>query len=262
MEKFRTLFNRIYNDFLMPSRLDEYEKIIQEALNYGYEHITIKDYYKKLINNQLDNKKYFLHRHDIDTDLRTAKKFFEIEKKYNIKTTYYFRLSTIDIEFMKEINFYGSEVGYHFEEIAQYCKDNHIKSLNQLIEDMPIVKNMFMKNFLNLEKKLGFKVETIASHGDFVNRKLSIKNNKITEDNNIRKNINLLAESYDKNLIESFDIYVSDSQYPIFYKPKNIFEIVGKYNIICMLTHPRQWESNALVNLYDNFKRVWEGLKW
>jgi hypothetical protein len=262
MGKLKIIYNRIYNDFLMPSRLNEYEKIIQDALKCGYQHITIKDYYKKLINNQFDNKKYFLHRHDIDTDIRTAKKFFEIEKKYNIKTTYYFRLSTIDIEFMKEINSYGSEVGYHFEEIAQYCKDNHIKSLNQVMKDMPIIKNKFINNFLNLEKKLGFKIESVASHGDFVNRKLNITNNEITKDIEVRKKLGLLLESYDKNLQDTFNIYISDTQYPIFYKPINIFAAIGKYNTICMLTHPRQWETNILVNLFDNFKRVLEGIKW
>ncbi len=44
----------------------------------------------------------------------TAKKFFEIENKYNVKASYYFRLSTLDYKFMKEIHEYGSEASYHF----------------------------------------------------------------------------------------------------------------------------------------------------
>jgi len=262
MGKLKVIYNRIYNDFLMPSRLKEYEKIIKKSIESGYEHITFKDYYKKLVNNQLDNKRYFLNRHDIDTDLRTAKKFFEIEKKYGVKATYYFRLSTLDFKFMKEINSYGSEVGYHFEEIAQYCKDNHIKSATEAMLNIDKIKEIFIKNIQNLEKNLGFKIETVASHGDFVNRKLGIINNEITNDKELRKKVGILIESYDKKLMDSFDIYISDKQYPIFYTPINIFDAIGKYNIICMLTHPRQWEVNVFVNISDNLKRIWEGIKW
>jgi hypothetical protein len=252
----------MYNDFLMPSRVEEYERIIQQALKSGYEHITIKDYYKKLIENKLDSSMYFIHRHDIDTDVSTARKFFEIEKKYNIKATYYFRLSTIDIDFMKELNDYGSEVGYHFEEIATYCKKKHIKSKEEVFKELLKIKKVFIKNFKELEAKLGFKIETIASHGDFVNRKLGIINNEIVKDKNVRKEINIICESYDEKLIKSFDIYISDAQYPVFYTPINIFEVIGKYNKICFLTHPRQWRSDIIINLFDNFKRIWEGLMW
>lgn len=262
MEKIKIVLNRIYNDFLMPTRLREYEKIIQKSMQLDYQHITFKDYYKKLVNNQLDNKKYFLHRHDIDTDLRTAKKIFKIEKKYKVKATYYFRLSTLDFKFMKEIHSYGAEVGYHFEEIAQYCKDNHIKSSIEAIENIVEIREIFIKNIQNLEKELGFKIKTVASHGDFVNRKLGITNNKITNNKELRKSISLLAESYDKDIMDSFDIYISDRQYPLFYTPKNIFDVIGKCDVICMLSHPRQWETNFLVNLYDNFRRVWEGFRW
>jgi len=249
MGKITMVFNRIYNDFLMPSRLNEYERIIQESIKFGYEHIAFKNYYKKMVDNELDNKKYFLHRHDIDTDLRTTKKFFKIEKKYGVQTTYYFRLSTLNFELMKEIHSFGSEASYHFEEIAQYCKDNHIKSSAEAMEDIVKIREIFVKNIQNLESNLGFKIETVASHGDFVNRKLGIVNNEITKDEEFRKKINLLAESYDSNLMKSFDIYISDRQYPLFYTPENIFEAIGKYDVICMLSHPRQWESNILVNL-------------
>jgi hypothetical protein len=49
-----------------------------------------------------------------------ARKFLKIEKKSNIRANYYFRLSTLDIAFMKELLNYGSEVIYHFEEIESY----------------------------------------------------------------------------------------------------------------------------------------------
>lgn len=246
----------------MPSRLDEYEEIISQTLKRGYTHISIKDYIANISTGGFKNNHYFLNRHDIDTDLNTAKKFFEIEKKYGVKATYYFRLSTLDIKFMQEINSYGSEVGYHFEEIASYCKVNKIRSKKQIESHFQAIKSQFKKNFKFIEEKCGFKITTVCSHGDFINRKLHIVNSEITNDNNIRKELGIIAEGYDKILIDNFDIYISDRPYPVYYHPKNIFECISEHKSIYLLTHPRQWQSNVIINTKENLKRLYEGIKW
>lgn len=263
MGKLATIKNRIHADYFMPSRLNEYERVIKELCENGYEYITIKDY-KKLIdsNNKIENKKYFINRHDIDTDVKTARAFFKIEQKYNIQATYYFRLSTLNFSLMKEIEEYGSEVSYHFEEIAQYCKDNHLKTKQDALDKMDDIKLLFSRNFKTIEDKLGIKIETVCSHGDFVNRKLQIVNNEITNDIALREELGIICEAYDKDIMDSCDIYVSDRPYPLFYYPKSIFEYIGKKNTIYMLSHPRQWKSNVFVNTFDNIKRIYEGLKW
>lgn len=258
MRKIITIKNRIYSDYFMPSRLKEYNEMINQLCINNYEHITFRDY-KKVIDSGLNkDKKYSINRHDIDT----AKEFFKIEKKYGVKASYYFRLSTLDFPFMKELEAYGIEASYHFEETAQYCKDNHIKSKDEVINQMPKIKEQFILNFKMIENKLGYKLSTVCFHGDFVNRKLEIVNNEITKDINLRKELNLSCETYDKDIMNSFDIYVSDRPYPIFYYPKSIFEYIGDKNIICQLSHPRQWRINIIVNTLDNIKRVCEGLKW
>ena len=92
MGKLTVIKNRIYSDYLMPSRLEEYENIIKKLNEESYIHITFREY-RKLLNNKKLEGKYFINRHDIDTDIATAKEFFKIEKKYNVKASYYFRLS-------------------------------------------------------------------------------------------------------------------------------------------------------------------------
>lgn len=263
MERLKTIKNRIYSDYFMPSRLGEYEEIIKKLVENGYEHLTLKKYCYKFKNNLLENKKYFINRHDIDTDVATAKEFFKIEKKHGVKATYYFRLSTLDIEFMKEIEEYGSEASYHFEEIAQFAKDNHIKTKDEILNRLDEIKEIFKNNFETIEKKLGKKLKMVCSHGDFVNRKLDIINNEITKDINFRKELGIICETYDEDIMNSFDIYIADRPYPTFYTPKSIFEyIIGKERIICMLSHPRQWRVAPLINTMDNIKRVIEGIKW
>ena len=98
----KNMFNRIYSDYFMPSRLDEYERIIKKTLELKYKILSVRDFYYLIKNNKLDkSKRYFINRHDVDTDVGTAKEKFNIEKKYNVKASYYFRLSTLDYNFMK-----------------------------------------------------------------------------------------------------------------------------------------------------------------
>ena len=262
MGKLTTIKNRIYADYLMPSRVNEYEKIIKMLVDNEYEILTVRDYYKKLKTNSLNAQYYFINRHDIDTDVATAKEFFRIEKRYNVKASYYFRLSTLDFEFMKEIESYGSEASYHFEEIATYCKENHIKDKEVALNRLSEIKEIFKNNFLNIEKKVGKKLETVCSHGDFVNRKLQIVNNEITKDEVLRNELGIECETYDKDIMKSFDIYLSDRPYPYFYAPKPISDVIGKEKTICMLSHPRHWRSSPIINTIDNLKRVYEGFRW
>jgi len=263
MGRLTVIKNRIYSDYFMPSRLQEYEEIIRTSKEKGYIHLTLREYYKLLKNNLIDkNEKYFVNRHDIDTDISTAKEFFKIEKKYKVNATYYFRLSTLDFKFMKEIEKYGGEASYHFEEIATYAKINHLKTKEEVFEKLDEIKEVFIKNFKQIENKGNIKLHTVCSHGDFANRKLGIFNHEITKDENIRKRLGIDCETYDADIMNSFDIYVSDRPYPKFYAPNSIFEYIGKKNIICMLSHPRHWKVNWTINSFDNIQRIYEGLKW
>ncbi len=263
MGKIASLYNRLYSDYIMPSRLSEYEMMIQKLAKSGYKQMSVRDF-KQTIDStdSFNHQKIFINRHDIDTDIDTAKEFFKIEKKYNVRASYYFRLSTLDIEFMKEIEAYGSEASYHFEEIAQYAKDRHIKSKETILEYMNKIKEIFKLNFTMIEDQLGSKIQTVCSHGDFVNRKIKLINNEITQDIVLRKRLGIICETYDQDLMEKIDVYIADRPYPQFYSPKSIFECIGEDNVIYMLTHPRQWRVNIMVNTIDNFKRVYEGFRW
>ncbi|MCL0034122.1 hypothetical protein M1M94_01330 [Thermodesulfovibrionales bacterium] len=234
-----------------------------ESLDNGFKHITLMEFFDLVKNNNASRfKKYFIHRHDIDIDVKAAKKIFEIEKNHNIKSTYYFRLATLDIKLMQEINEFGSEASYHFEEIATYCKTNHIKTKQEVLENIDKAKEMFKKNIKAIEKKLGFKIESVASHGDFVNRKLKLINNEITKDMELRKELGIKVEAYDDIVMKNIDVYISDAPYPKFYSPVSPFSAIKEKNIICMLTHPENWHTCPVENTKNNFKRVWEGLVW
>jgi hypothetical protein len=68
-----------------------------------------------------------VHRHDIDSDLRTARKMFALEVKHGVQASYYFRLSTLDYGFMRDIEAAGGEASYHYEEVATYAKRHRLR---------------------------------------------------------------------------------------------------------------------------------------
>ena len=119
---------------MLPNRLGEYEKLNRQIQEQGYIFKTTLDFFNDAVRLHKTQTKVFIHRHDIDTDAKTARRFFESEQKLGIKTSYYFRLNTIDIGLMKKIAAADHEVGYHYEELAQYCKDHKIKTQDKAKE--------------------------------------------------------------------------------------------------------------------------------
>src|SRR5712691_63036 len=93
------LWYRIYEDFFMPSRLEVYKKFLCDAIYYGYEICSVDFLWQKIKNNGAieSQKKYLVLQHDIDTDPAGAKAMWRIDKSLSVKSSYYFRLSTIDV---------------------------------------------------------------------------------------------------------------------------------------------------------------------
>lgn len=259
----KTIINRVYSDYVMSSRLPEFENIIKAALLNGYKYVSLIEFYDLVVNGKLDTSaNYFVHRHDIDTDTMTARQMFEIEKKYNVKSSYYFRLSTLDLDLMKEINAFGSEASYHFEELAQFCKDNRIRSKDLVAQRMDEIRTIFVTNFLRIEEETEKKIRSVVSHGDFVNRKMGIKNSIIINEA-IRKELKIDVEGYDDILLKNYSVILSDTEYPVYYKPYSPFTAIErKYPVIYLLTHPRHWKTNFMINTQDNLKRLYEGIKY
>src|SRR6185436_15562769 len=154
----KSLYWRIYSDYLMKNRFGLYRAILETALKKGYEHLSLIQFYDLIKKNGLSpGRKTFVLRHDIDSDVNAATLFFDIEKSLGVKSSYYFRLSTLDINLMKQIHQYGSEASYHYEELATYCKQNKIKHNDEVSAHLNFIKEKFKQNFLRIENQLGYK---------------------------------------------------------------------------------------------------------
>ena len=257
----KTITNRIYSDFFLKSRLEEYEQLIQYAIENNYKVISINQFYNIIKSGQLKSNKYLVLRHDIDTDINTANIMFNIEKKLGAFSTFYFRLSTIDVDLMKEIDKYGSEASYHYEEIATYAKKNHIKDEKEIFNNIVVIREQFKENLYNLRNETGLAMETVASHGDFVNRFLKVYNYEILKDQKFRRICNISLEAYDDLMMKQVESRHCDRPYPLFWdgeSPQKAIE--EEKQIIYILTHPRHWKSNVKENLKDNLLRIKEGI--
>src|SRR5262245_600214 len=254
---------RIYADYLAGNRLEEYRRLAESSLALDFCHWTLADLNASIATNSIaPDAKVFVHRHDIDTDVGGARAFFEIEKSLGIRATYYFRLNTIDRDLMREINGYGSEVGYHYEELATLVKHCGRHTRAAALAHMDAITAEFARNFRSLEQSLGFKIRSVASHGDFANRRIGMQNTEILDNDELRRRLGIECEGYDASLMAFFEAYLSDDLPTRPYKRGSPFEAIQSKRSICLLTHPRHWRTNVLSNTGDNLWRAGEEIEW
>ncbi len=256
----KTICHRIYSDYLMPSRMAEYDALLQQARAAGYIQQSVREFLPPLQGKE--RAPTIVHRHDIDSDVRTAAKMFELEVRHGVTASYYFRLSTLDFGFMRDIEAYGSEASYHFEEVADFAKRHHIKDADVVRSRFPVIRTQFRQNLERIESELGRKLVTVASHGDFANRRLQVINHEILEEAQFRARCGIACEAYDADLLRRFDLYISDRPHPVYYHPMAPHSALGRYRNICLLTHPVQWETNWRESTRCNIRRLVEGLAW
>src|SRR5215475_11771773 len=256
------IWYRIYADFFMPSRLETYREFLCNAIYRGYEICSIDFLWQKIKSNgEIESqKKYLVLRHDVDTDTATAKVMWHLEKSLNVKSSYYFRLSTVDIDLMQKIALAGGEASYHFEEIATLATKKRLKRREDILPYMPYIRSMFKDNLNLLRKKSNLPMKIVASHGDFVNRKLGMPNWEILQDNSFRHEVNIELEVYDHAFSQYITSRHSDTSFPHFWQPGNPLQAVQTgMHIIYVLVHPRSWRANPRENFRDDIKRAWEG---
>lgn len=251
------LLDRVYADYLMPSRLREYEALLIKAKDAGYAQMSIRSFYRGT-----RAKRVLIHRHDIDSDLRTARKMFDLECRHQVRASYYFRLRTLDIGFMRDIEAAGSEASYHYEEIADFVKLRRVRDPVEVRRHFPALRDQFAMNVARITNALGRPLVTVASHGDFANRKLNIINHELLADPVLRRRCGIECETYDEALLSQFDVYISDRKYPVYYKPMSPFTALGQHRRICLLTHPVQWETNWFDSTRCNLHRLYEAIRW
>jgi hypothetical protein len=253
---------RLYENFFMPSRLSEYAEMLRVALQNGYSVLSIEQYLNVIRDDKIGSNRFLVLRHDVDSDVETAKIMLDIECSFGVPASYYFRLCTIDTDFMHRIARTGGEVGYHYEEIATFSKIRGFKTRAEVEKCLPEIRDAFRRNLLSLRSRTGLPMKIVASHGDWMNRRLRIFNHEMF-DNELRKELAIEAEAYDSCLSYGITSRISDCNYPVFWNPVNPKVPLGEGSpVVYVLTHPRHWASNVPENLKLELGRISEACRY
>ncbi|AFM26944.1 hypothetical protein [Desulfomonile tiedjei] len=259
---FRNLGKRLYEDFFMPSRLSEYAEMLRVALHNGYSVLSIEHYLKIIRADRIGSERFLVLRHDVDSDVETAKIMLDIECSFGVPASYYFRLCTIDTDFMHRIARSGGEVGYHYEEIATFSKKRGFKTRAEVEKCLPEIRDAFRRNLLSLRSRTGLPMKIVASHGDWMNRRLRIFNHELFNDE-LRREMSIEAEAYDPYLSYGITSRISDNNYPTFWNPVDPRVPLSEGSpVVYVLTHPRHWASNVTENFQLELSRISEAVKY
>ncbi|MBZ0309942.1 MAG: hypothetical protein K8I82_28020 [Anaerolineae bacterium] len=95
--------------------LQKYEALCAALITAGYVGLGMSDYMK-----QPDrSEKIVLLRHDVDSRPAHSLQLGQIEKKYGLTATYFYRTVNFDPAVLQKMHTMGHEVGYHYETLAQ-----------------------------------------------------------------------------------------------------------------------------------------------
>lgn len=91
----------------------KYKKLLEAIASSNYKVIRIRDHIEK----STIPEKTIILRHDVDLDAHYQLQFAELEKEFNIQSSYYFRTvgGVFDEKVITQVKKLGHEVGYHYE---------------------------------------------------------------------------------------------------------------------------------------------------
>ena len=142
-------------DFL----LETYRLFLEELKSKTINIYSLKDYFKSIAEGtQSGDSPFIILRHDVDRKPYSSLKMAELEKKYHINSTYFFRTKnqTLKPEIITEIASFGHEIGYHYENLSDVNGDYN-KAINDFELNLKILRKYYP-------------VENIAMHGSPLSR--------------------------------------------------------------------------------------------
>jgi len=230
----------------MDFTLSKYKELLNFFKDKGYRFHSVSDYLEEDSNPPL-----VILRHDVDRNPTKSLNIAELERDYDIKSTYYFRYPhTFGKEIIEKISNLGHEIGYHYEVLSK--ADGNYERAMRLFEKE-------LKEFRKLSD-----IKTICMHG---NPKSRYDNRELWEFIDFEEH-QLLGEAYFS--IDDFDIYYFtdtgrrwDNKYNLRdrYKYKNVEGVKSTEKLIGVLndkkidklyitTHPERWGEGLLDSFY------------
>jgi hypothetical protein len=252
----------VYQDFFMGSRLAEYRSLLSHIKQLGYDFRTMAEFVEAAGRGGGSGRPTCLLRNDVDSDPGGAARMFACDREAAVRATYYFRLATIDPPLMQEIVRHGGEVGYHFEEIATVAKRLGLRSRKQIDAGLDLMRREFRDNVFSFRARSGVMPRTVASHGDFANRRIGVPNHHLLT-RTLMDDLGIVADAYDPRIHAELDARYSDCPPPEWWRPQNpLLGFSRPPRTVSILVHPRQWTCAPALNFRLAAERLWEEGTW
>ncbi len=157
---------------------------------------------------------------------------------------------------------HGSEVGYHFEEIATVSKRLGLASKQDVDAHLDLIRDEFRRNVRDFRARTGLSPRTVASHGDFINRRIGVPNQYLLT-RALLDELGVVADAYDPRIHAGLGARFSDWPAPEWWRPADPLEALqNRPATVSILVHPRQWVCNPALNLRLGALRLVEEMTW
>lgn len=139
-----------------------YYRLLEALQSQNYNFQTFSDFLTS------PKEKVVILRHDVDAKKENSLRFAKIQKQFDVKGSYYFRMvpQSYNGDVIREIADLGHEIGYHYEDMDFAVKRKKKKGERKKFSEEELLDTAFEIFSKNLEilRKL-YPVKTICMHG-------------------------------------------------------------------------------------------------
>ena len=257
------LWHHLYNDFLMPSRMKEFERLINLAHNCKYQVLSLADYYQRVRRGPVqEGERLLLLRCDVESSPDVALAMYRVLREgYGFSGSFFFRLAAMDFRIMEYIHRHGGHVGYRYEELSTWAKTQRKLDADRVTYCLPRIREKFLDNVYLIRKVSGLPLLDVAPHHDFVNSKLGIENAVILQDTMTRGYGGIRFETGDPCFVAADMTRIADGMYPDFWNPvPPRLALEQGIPVVSLVVHPRRWKAAPLENGRKDLLRLCEEL--
>ena len=250
---------RLYRDYLQPERLAAFAGFLAQALDAGYETMTLGAFAALVARSDSGAPgRVLLVRHDVDSDVSRARRMRAIERGLGTVGTYFFRRATWDVAFMRELQSEGCEVGYHYEELATLVKERGATGPAQARALIGLARGRLRGTLAELRADSGLAPRRPRGARRLRQSRRRRLQRRAAGDAAFRAEIGVRLEAYDVE--EHVDARASDNAWPGYWEPEDPAAALARgAPVVEVLVHPRAWGRSPAANARADGRGCWRG---
>lgn len=99
------------------ARRTEYRTLLRTAIGKGYTLVPLERYLDDVTTRTIE--RVMILRHDVDQRPTAALEMAEVERELGVRSTWYFRWRTADVQVIADVAAQGGEMGLHYETLTR-----------------------------------------------------------------------------------------------------------------------------------------------